>query len=161
MRPLIRSLNPTLFTLTLITLSIPLWLVSGCAGQIEPAALDVKNDQCGTCRMVVSAQRTASQVAAPNQEPKFFDDLGCLDQFLAASPLANGARVFVADHRTGEWVPVESAVFTRVADSAGAMGSPFVAHMSAASRDADRDAAGANVPSATALPSFHPSGGPR
>ncbi|TAK10857.1 MAG: hypothetical protein EPO35_12985 [Acidobacteria bacterium] len=135
--------------------------MAGCSRDVQPAALDTANDQCGTCRMVVSAERTASQVAAPNQEPKFFDDLGCLDQFLAGAPLAKGARVFVADHRTGEWVPAESAVFTKIAGSAGAMGSPFVAHATPASRDADRDAAGVIVPISTAVPSFHPSGGTR
>lgn len=158
MRSLTRSLTPTLLTpkiltLTLLTLSIPLWLLPGCAGGVTPAVLDTKNDQCGTCRMVVSAQATASQVVAPNQEPKFFDDLGCLDQFLAASPLAKDARVFVADHRTGDWVAAESAVFTRTAAGAGAMGSPFIAHASAASREADRGAVGRDVPVGTALPS--------
>ena len=111
--------------------------------------------------MVVSDQRTASQVVAPNEEPRFFDDLGCLDQFLASAPLAKGARVFVADHRTGDWAPIESAIFSRAEGKGGAMGSPFIAHTSTASRDADRDAQVPIVPVSTAVPSFHPSGGTR
>lgn len=140
---------------------ISLGLAAGCGSSTGPATLDTGNDQCGTCRMVVSAVATASQVVAPGQEPRFFDDLGCLDQFLATTPAASDARVFVADHRTGEWVPVGSAVFTKVAGIAGAMGSPFVAHASAASRTADRGIAGVDVPAAVALPSLHLSGGPR
>lgn len=136
-------------------------LAVACARDVTPAVLDTKNDQCSTCRMVVSAQATASEVVAPNQEPKFFDDLGCLDQFLAASPLAKDARVFVADHRTGDWVAADSAVFTRTAAGAGAMGSPFVAHASAASREADRSVIGAGVPAGTALPSLRTPGDSR
>ena len=136
-------------------------LSAACSGGVTPAVLDTHNDQCGTCRMVVSAHTTASQVVASNQEPKFFDDLGCLDQFLAVSPLARDARIFVADHRTGEWVAAESAVFTRMPASAGAMGSLFVAHISTASRDADRGVTGADVAVGTALPSWSKPGGSR
>ncbi len=136
-------------------------LAMACGGQVTPAVLDTANDQCGTCRMVVSTGRTASQVVAPNQEPKFFDDLGCLDRFLAAATLPSGARVFVADHRTGEWVPAESAVFTRTNGAIGAMGSPFVAHATAASREGDADAVGATVPLTDALPAFRKPGGQR
>ncbi len=134
-------------------------IAGGCGRGVAPAALDAKNDQCGTCRMVVSAQRTASQVVAAYQETQFFDDLGCLERFLAASTLPKGARVFVADHRTGEWIAAESAVFTRVHGPIGAMGSPFVAHVSAASRDADAEATGAGVALTDALPSFRRVGG--
>jgi copper chaperone NosL len=161
MRTLIQSLISAIATPTLITLTISQWLVAGCAGTATPATLDVKTDQCATCRMVVSSGRMASQVVAPNQEPKFFDDLGCLDRFLAASTLPSGARVFVADHRTGEWVPAESAVFTRTNGAIGAMGSPFVAHATAASREADANAVGSVVPLTDALPTFRKPGGPQ
>ena len=163
MRPLVASgiricaiLRPAIVTPTLITLTI---LNAACGGAVKPAALDTKSDQCGTCRMVVSAPKTASQVVAPYQEPIFFDDLGCLDQFLATSPRATGARVFVADHRTGEWIPAESAVFTNMGAPRGAMGSSMVAHASAASRDADGMAAGVAVSVATALPALAKTGG--
>jgi copper chaperone NosL len=136
-------------------------LAAGCSEAVKPVALDTKNDQCGTCRMVVSAQKTASQVVAPYQEPKFFDDLGCLDRFLASSPLPNGARVFVADHRTGEWVDAASATYAKAGSGAGAMGSPFVAYASPASRDADREVAGAAATAAAALPSLGKLGGTR
>jgi copper chaperone NosL len=133
-------------------------IAAGCGG-VTPAKLDTKNDQCASCRMVVSSQKTAAQVVAPYQEPKFFDDLGCLNQFLEASPLPKGARIFVADYRTGEWVPAQSAVYTNAGAPMGAMGSSIIAHASAASRAADRSAAGAAVTAAAALPALAKAGG--
>jgi len=56
--------------------------------------------------------------------------------------LPPGARAFVADHRTGEWVPAESAVYSR-APIDTPMGSHLIAHASAASRDLDPQARGA------------------
>jgi copper chaperone NosL len=133
----------------------------GCGKGVTPATLDPKNDQCGVCRMVVSQQTTAAQVVAPYQEPKFFDDMGCLNQFLESSPLPTGARVFVADHRTGEWVPAESAVYTNAGTPMGAMGSSLIAHGSAASRSADSAATGTPVAVTVALPALAKTGGPK
>jgi copper chaperone NosL len=118
-------------------------LLAACASAPpSPAALDPGHDACGYCRMVVSDQRFASQVVAPSEEPRFFDDMGCLSRYLsgaAASPAR--ARVYVADHRTKAWVPAERAVYTRVDSLTAPMGSHIVAHESAASRDADPAAA--------------------
>jgi copper chaperone NosL len=136
-------------------------LAGGCAVAPSPARLDPANDQCRSCRMTVSAVETASQVVAPYQEPAFFDDLGCLERFLAAGALPAGAHVFVADHRTGEWIPAGTAIFTRLDAPAGAMGSPFVAHASTASRDADAGVAGVSVSLAEVLPSLGGQGGGR
>lgn len=129
-----------------------------CAHTLAPAALDTKNDACAFCRMIVSDERTASQVAAPLEEPRFFDDFGCLASYLASAKLPAGAVVFVADHRTKEWVRADAAIFTRLSGAAGAMGSRIVAHASAASRDEDLDAAGGTtIPAAEVLGSAHTS----
>ncbi len=117
-------------------------IVAACAHTIAPAALDTTNDACAFCRMIVSDARTASQIASPLEEPRFFDDFGCLSSYLASATLPADAIVFVADHRTKEWVRADAAIFTRLSGSAGAMGSRIVAHASAASRDEDPDAAG-------------------
>lgn len=107
-----------------------------------PAALDPGHDACGYCRMVVSDQQFASQLVVPYEEPRFFDDMGCLRNYLAAtSKLPAQARVYVADHRTKAWIPAEGAVYTQVDGLTAAMGSHIIAHGSAASRDADPDAA--------------------
>ncbi len=96
--------------------------------------------------MVVSDPTFASQLVAPYEEPRFFDDMGCLRNYLAATPtLPAQARVYVADHRTTAWIAAERAVYTRVGALTAAMGSHIIAHASADSRDAD-PAAEAGVP---------------
>jgi len=98
----------------------------------------------------------ASQVVAPYEEPRFFDDLNCLGAFLkATAALPRGAVVYVADHRTREWVRWDEAIYTRVETLSGPMGSHVVAHASSASRDADADAAhGTPVAAREVLPPF-------
>lgn len=119
-------------------------LTAACTpGPPEPAALDTRNESCGFCRMAVSEARFASQIAAPSEEPRFFDDIGCLAHYLSAGPkLPRGAVAFVADHRTRTWVRADRAVYTRVDALGTPMGSHLIAHADAASRDADPDAAG-------------------
>jgi copper chaperone NosL len=112
-------------------------LLPACAaGPPAPAVLETRHEQCASCRMAVSQPRFAAQVVAPMEEPKFFDDVGCLQRYLEGAPLAKGAVAYVADHRTGAWVRAEQAVFTRVALETP-MGSHVIAHADAASRDLD------------------------
>jgi copper chaperone NosL len=128
-------------------------------GPARPAPVDTRNDACAHCRMAVSDARFAAQLAAPGEEPRFFDDIGCLRDFLAKGPrLPRGAVAFVADHRTREWVRASGALFTRQGSLETPMGSQLVAHASAASRDADPAAAGGTPVSAAEI--FGPQGPP-
>jgi copper chaperone NosL len=124
----------------------------------EPAPLDTRNEQCGFCRMAVSEARFASQLVAPGELPRFFDDLGCLASFLKGGKLAAGATAFVADHRTRAWIRADRAVYTRVPGLATPMGSHIVAHADAASRDQDADARAGTPVAAAEL--FGPGGPP-
>lgn len=114
----------------------------------QPAELDTRNEMCGFCNMVVSSRVFAAQVVAPGEEARFFDDLGCLGAWMKEHPMAGDAAAFVADHRTGEWVPAASAVYSRVDTIDTPMGSHLVAHASVASRTADTAAAAGTVLSA-------------
>lgn len=117
--------------------------IVGCAPERTPAAtLDRAHENCANCRMQVSTQRFASQLVGPGEEPRFFDDLGCLSHYLQTHAAPRDAVVYVADHRTGEWVRGRMAVFTLVPSIDTPMGSHTIAHASAASRDQDRAAAG-------------------
>jgi copper chaperone NosL len=125
-------------------------LACACAGGVPaPAPLDTRNDACAECRMAVSSARFASQLVVPGEEPRFFDDLGCLADHLRNRPSRpDDAAVYVADHRTGEWAAGASAIFTRVAALDTPMGSHVIAHASASSRDRDpaaRDGAPVNA----------------
>jgi copper chaperone NosL len=108
------------------------------AGPTRPASLNGANDACRHCRMAVSNQRFAAQIVAPGEEPLFFDDIGCLSTYVQQTPgLARDAVAYVADHRTGEWVPAGTAIFTSVPGLDTPMASHLIAHDTAESRDAD------------------------
>jgi copper chaperone NosL len=92
--------------------------------------------------MAVSDARFASQVVAPGELPRFFDDLGCLASGLKAARVPRGAVAYVADHRTKAWVRAERAVYTRNPDLETPMSSHVIAHADPASRGQDPDAKG-------------------
>lgn len=102
-----------------------------------PAVLDTATEHCRSCQMPISDAHTASQIVAPGEETRFFDDLACLRAALTRTPLAADARVFVVDHRSGQWVDASRAVFSEVPGLATPMASGLVAHADAATRDAD------------------------
>lgn len=113
-------------------------------GPPGPARLDPRNDACAHCRMAVSDPPFAAQLVAPGEVPLFFDDLGCLRDYLREHPRPpRGAVAYVADHRTSAWVRAAAAVYARVPGLATPMNSELVAHQDAASRGADPAAAGA------------------
>lgn len=118
-------------------------VASACgSGTPRPAALDPGGQACQYCRMVLVDRRFASQIVAAYEEPRFFDDLGCLNNYLKGRPaLPDDAVVYVADHGTTAWVPGRQAVYTRVEMLSAPMGSHIIAHENAASRQADREAA--------------------
>ena len=97
--------------------SLPLLalLAAACGSSVPPpATLDTAHEACRSCRMVISDQRFASQLVAPYEEPRFFDDLGCLSKYLKDTPqLPPNAVVYVADHWTQAWVRADRAVFTQ------------------------------------------------
>jgi copper chaperone NosL len=125
-------------------------LLAGCRSQPpRPVAIDTRNDQCASCRMVISDPRFAAQVIAPGEEPRLYDDLRCLRDGLAAAPPVPGARIFVADRRTGDWVAAGEAIYLKVPGAATPMASQWVAYASEASRRADPQAReGTTLPAA-------------
>lgn len=126
-------------------------LVTGaCGGGPQaPAALGLGEDACASCRMTIVSRATAAQIVRAGDEPLFFDELGCLREYLTRRALPNDAVAYVADHRTGEWVNARVAVFTRTT-VATPMASGLLAHADAQSRDADPAAAGGTP--ATVMP---------
>ena len=103
-----------------------------------PATLDTAHDPCAYRRMIVSDRHFSAQIVAPFEEPKFFDDLGCLANYLKTSaPLSPRAVVYVADYSSLAWIPTHQAVFTRVDALTAPMGSHVIAHKSHTSRAAD------------------------
>ena len=113
--------------------------ISCAASTLGPADIRLGEDACAHCRMTIVSTRTAAQIVAPGEEPIMFDELGCLRDYLSQHSVADGARIFVADHRTGAWIDSSTAVFTKTSLSTP-MSSGIIAHGDQASRDADQDA---------------------
>jgi copper chaperone NosL len=112
-------------------LLIAIVTLAGCgSGPLPPVTLDAHGDTCASCRMAVSASGVVAQLVVPGEEPRFFDDIGCLASFLHAhGEQPAGAIAYVADHRTHAWTRAGTAVYTRVGDLATPMGSHLVAHI--------------------------------
>jgi copper chaperone NosL len=122
-----------------VLLAVLLAVMAGCdSGPLQPAVLDTRNDACAHCRMTVSDARFAAQIVAPGEEARFFDDIGCLREFLRAKPvLAAEAVAFVASYRTKAWVRAADALYLQHDALQTPMGSHIVAFEDAAGRDAD------------------------
>src|SRR5262249_51425575 len=122
----------------LVTGVMALLLATACAGpKVLPARLDAKNDTCSACRMPVSDPRLAAELVAPGEEPLFFDDIGCLRDYLARRPAPRGATAYVADPRTGAFARAGRALYTHCPSIETPMASHLIAHADVASRDAD------------------------
>lgn len=120
-------------------------VVGACAsGPAPPATVALGEDACAHCRMTLVSQSTAAQIARRGDEPVFFDEIGCLRDYLGGHATPDDAVVYVADHRTGAWADARVAVFTSTSTSTP-MGSGLLAHADAASRDADPAAAGGSA----------------
>jgi copper chaperone NosL len=120
-------------------------VVTACAsGPAPPAKVVIGEDACAHCRMTVVSQATVAQIARRGDEPVFFDEVGCLRDYLGNHAAPADAVIYVADHRTGAWVNARTAVFTKTS-TATPMGSGLLAHADAASRDADPAAAGGSA----------------
>jgi copper chaperone NosL len=113
-------------------------ILAACGRATGPAPLDTANDSCAHCRMAVSDRHFAAQIVAPGEEPLFFDDIGCLRDFLKeAASLHEGAEAYVADHLTGDWVEAAHAIYTVNGSIQTPMASGLMAHADAGSRDRD------------------------
>ena len=96
--------------------------------------------------MAVSPSGVVAQLVAPGEDPRFFDDIGCLASFLkehAEQPA--GAIAYVVDHRTRTWVRANAALYTRVPDFETPMGSHLVAHADERTRKDDEVSARGSV----------------
>ena len=107
------------------------------------------------CRMSVSDLRFAAQLTAPGHEPKFFDDAGCLRDWLKEPREAAEWTAWLSDHRTREWVKATDAVVVREPAIQTPMDSGLVAWANAASREQDPTGkSGSPVPIAEVIGPF-------
>lgn len=143
---------------TLLLLLFPLSLAA-CDSEPGPETLVKGQDACALCRMPVSDPRFAAQITEPGELPRFFDDPGCMVEFVKSGDRkGRPATAWVADHRSGAWVRADRAVYTRVPALSTPMNHKLIAHETAASRDADPEARGGEPAAPREI--FGPSGPP-
>lgn len=121
------------------------------AGAMSPVAFDASHEPCRYCRMTGSNGRFAAQIVTRSDEPLFFDDIGCLRDYLTATGLSTDAAVFVTDHRTLNWVAADRALYSQQDSVDTPMGSHLMAHESTESRELDPAARGSALRTAADL----------
>lgn len=99
-----------------------LLLLVACSGDSGTGPKEVKwdRDACERCRMVLSDRFHAAQIRYFPAEKKrsvvaFFDDIGCAVLWLADKSWERDQQteIWVADHRTGEWIDARSATYVK------------------------------------------------
>lgn len=137
----VRRVSLTAAALAVVpVLAAALALAAACAGgppEPEPIVLD--EDACAYCRMAISQREFAAELVTRQGRVETFDDAGCLAAWLRAHGRPEGAAVFVADYRSGEWLPAEAATFvvspalpTPMRSGLGAFAGPAAAAAAAA-----------------------------
>jgi copper chaperone NosL len=100
-------------------------LAAGCGAESTgPVALALGEDGCDLCRMIISEQRFAVEARFSPSKVEKYDDVGCLVERLAKG--GTPSQMWVADHGTGAWVDVRTAVFVVAKDVKTPMASGIV-----------------------------------
>jgi len=123
---------------------------TACGGGASPVPIE-SGQPCTYCRMTIADVHLGAEVVAPGEEPRFYDDIGCLAHDLEKRAVPEGGRVFVADYQTGAMVPGETAVYSRVESIATPMMSHYVAHAGESARQSDARVRGGSIHTADEL----------
>ena len=78
--------------------------------------------------MLISTEATGGQVVSTREEPRFYDDIGCLAADMAGSSGSDthGRRTYVRT-RAGAWIDAGSAAYARPPGANTPMGSGILA----------------------------------
>ena len=96
-------------------------VLSACSGEPETGPVEVKWDQnnCERCRMMLSDRYFAAQIRyypeAKRSRVVKFDDIGCATLWLKDQQWKDDPKteIWVADHRSGEWIDARAATYIR------------------------------------------------
>jgi copper chaperone NosL len=119
-------------------LALVIVLAAGCRHGLAPQPIPVDKSSCARCGMLISSQRDAAEVVFDDQDPLFYDDIGCLasDKILSRSPFELWVRV----DGGAAWKKAGEAFFARPADTRTPMGYGIAAFSSAdKARAGDRE----------------------
>lgn len=104
----------------LSVLALFVFVMSACSGEPETGPVEVKWDRdiCDRCRMVLSDPHFAAQIRyfpelKKRSKVAKFDDIGCAVLWIEDKPweFDDKTEIWVADHRSGEWINAETATY--------------------------------------------------
>lgn len=111
-------------------------LVLACAAGAPGPAQPDPSTTCAGCRMMVSDLRFAAQLVAPGEEPRFFDDIGCMRRYLDRHREQADWSAFVSDYRTRGWIALDRATVW----NCPSLETPMSSHLAAVPADAEKPA---------------------
>ena len=120
----------------MVFLVLILLILTSCKkGNKEQLPVDFVWDRvvCEECKMALSDPHYSAQVIDTDGQPHYFDDIGCAILWLRRQPWREGARTWVNDVRTGEWIDADKANWT-YGDPKTPMGYGFAATNQAVDR---------------------------
>ena len=96
-------------------------VLSACSGEPETGPVEVKWDQnnCERCRMMLSDRNFAAQIRyfpeGKRSKAVKFDDIGCAVLWLKDQQWKDDPKtqIWVAEHRSGEWIDARKATYIR------------------------------------------------
>lgn len=94
----------------IIVFTLSFFLLSGCAANYEPRAIQPEVDVCDVCNMSIVHEDYATEVILENGDYHIFDDIGCMYDYLAHTDDAIEVS-YVKDLTTDDWVKSEDAFY--------------------------------------------------
>lgn len=103
-------------------------LLLGACGDIsyEPVTINSETDTCDMCSMGIQDKQSSAQIIEKDGTPKKFDDIGCLVTFMQEN-IEEQAEAYVRDHRSNEWVNMETSYFIQSNDIVSPMSYGIIA----------------------------------
>ncbi len=100
-----------IFVKSYLVISLICFLCSCKGGNEEQLPVDFVWDRvaCEECKMALSDPHYSAQVIDLNGKAYYFDDIGCAILWLVRQPWKDGARIWVNDFQTGQWIDAETA----------------------------------------------------
>jgi len=105
-------------------------MLIGCVRTDRPVPIERNEDQCDHCAMIITDLKYACEITKGARTWKF-DDLLCMVKYAREKKLtAPGAKFWVADLNTGDWVKGEAAHYVHSPEIRSPMGSGLAAFKS-------------------------------
>jgi copper chaperone NosL len=105
----------------------------------EPVEIVLNEETCSQCRMAVSERQFAAEVVMSSGAVHFFDDIGCLGQWVKINEPPESAGMFVIDYITGEWLDAAEAHYVLSESLPTPMGYGLAAFQSSASAQGEAE----------------------